>query len=134
MMESGAIQNTGAMQGVYALNNVSSANKAEKAAKADLKDPVDKIELSTKAGAKEEASTGKKIGLGVASLLLPGLGQCINEDYKKGAVLFGAAVLSIPAAILAGSTLGIAGLAATGLARLAMHGYSAYDAAVSAKA
>lgn len=38
----------------------------------------------------QEASTGKKIGVGIASWFVPGLGQFINNDTKKGLAMFGA--------------------------------------------
>ena len=33
---------------------------------------------------KTEASTGKKCGVGIASAIIPGLGQFINGDWAKG--------------------------------------------------
>ena len=38
---------------------------------------------------KEEASTGKKWGVGLASLFCPGLGQGINGQWGKAAGMFG---------------------------------------------
>ncbi len=41
-----------------------------------------------------KASTTKKVGLGVASYLLPGLGQIINGEIGKGLAFFGASILA----------------------------------------
>ncbi len=54
----------------------------------DLSTPEDSIELSTKKEITKEASTAKKVGVGLASLVLPGLGQLINGQGKKGAIQF----------------------------------------------
>ena len=42
----------------------------------------------------EKAPTGKKVGLGVASYLLPGLGQFINGDNKKGWLFLGTGIIA----------------------------------------
>ncbi len=155
MTELGAIQNLGNTQGISALSvGVIPAKIVEKAQKIDLNDPVDTIELSTKAAkkgasagekiglgvvsevaAEKGASIGKKIGLGVASAVLPGLGQCINGDYAKGAAVFGTMAVA-PALGLAATvaTGGLAGLAIGGIAGMAAYGYGIYDAASNAKA
>jgi TM2 domain-containing membrane protein YozV len=88
--------------------------------KVDMSDPVDTVELSTKNEAKKEASTGKKVGLGIASWILPGLGQCINGQAGKGLAFFAGAV---------GATLllGPVGTLGVGL-------WAAIDAAKNAKA
>ena len=46
--------------------------------------------------------TGKKVAVGVSSLVLPGLGQAINNQWGKGALfLAGTTAIRIPARILA---------------------------------
>lgn len=54
----------------------------------DLSTPEDSIELSTKKEIKKKASIAKKVGVGLASRYLPGLGQVINGQGKKGAIQF----------------------------------------------
>ena len=41
---------------------------------------------------KDEASTGKKWGVGIGSFFLPGLGQAINGQWGKAAAFLGGAV------------------------------------------
>ena len=43
---------------------------------------------------KEEASTGKKWGVGLASLICPGLGQGINGQWGKAAGMFGGCIVA----------------------------------------
>ena len=58
--------------------------------KAMIKEEPDTYEKA----AETKTPTGKKIGLGVASYLLPGLGQFINGDNKKGWILLGAGIVA----------------------------------------
>lgn len=41
---------------------------------------------------KKEASTAKKVGVGLSSFLLTGLGQLINGDVKKGLAFLGGSI------------------------------------------
>ena len=50
-----------------------------------IKEYPDYYELTYKTG----ASTGKKIGVGVASYFIPGLGQAINGEWGKGLKFLG---------------------------------------------
>ena len=76
------------------MENIKAADEVKKEAKVqetkvDLSDPVDKVDLSTKKeGVKKEASVGKKVGVGVASACISGLGQLINGEVGKGAGFF----------------------------------------------
>ena len=78
---------------VKAADEVKSEAKVQET-KVDLSDPVDTLELSTKKEddnkeeVKKEASVGKKIGVGVASACVSGLGQLINGETGKGAGFF----------------------------------------------
>ena len=49
----------------------------------------------------ESASTGKKVGVGIASTFIPGLGQAINGQWGKAAGFFGG---SIALDLLSGAT------------------------------
>ena len=42
----------------------------------------------------QKASTAKKVGLGIASWIAPGLGQLINGEIGKGLAFFGATFLA----------------------------------------
>lgn len=59
---------------------------------------------------KDEASSGKKWGVGIGSFFLPGLGQAINGQWGKAAGFFGGAVaaylLQISRSIFAIKALG----------------------------
>lgn len=90
-------------------------------AKVDLSDPIDTINLTAKSNeiAESKPSTAKKVGVGVASAFIPGLGQIINHDGKKAGVFFGtslvgglltgaASTVSLPlAVVLSVGTLGV---------------------------
>ncbi len=53
----------------------------------------DKVEISKEAVIEQpKASTGKKWGVGIASAVIPGLGQFINGDTGKGFTFLGIAV------------------------------------------
>lgn len=105
------------VEGINAANNLADIQGVDQAKpikkaeepKVDLSDPVDTVELSGKAAKKEGASTAKKVGVGIASFLLPGLGQFINGEPKKGFAYLGG---SIGCAILAGFTGPIGAVAA----------------------
>ena len=43
---------------------------------------------------KPQASTAKKVGLGIVSCMVPGIGQLINGEVIKGLAFFGATVLT----------------------------------------
>ncbi len=43
---------------------------------------------------KTEATTGKKWGVGIASWLLPGSGQAINNEWRKGIGFFSLSVIA----------------------------------------
>ncbi len=71
---------------VYSAQGVENAKNVKTNCKVDLSDPVDTAVFATKAVAeKPEASTGKKIGVGVGSAILPGFGQLINGEGRKAA-------------------------------------------------
>ena len=57
--------------------------------KINMEEVPDSFEMS-----EAKAPTGKKIGVGVASYLLPGLGQIINGDNKKGLALLGTGIVA----------------------------------------
>ena len=57
--------------------------------KVNMEEVPDSFEMS-----EAKVPTGKKIGLGVASYLLPGLGQFINGDNKKGLALLGTGIVA----------------------------------------
>lgn len=81
--------------------------------------PKDKVDLSKNKVVPLEAPLGKKIAVGAASFVLPGLGQILNGEAKKGhrdlilnfALRFGAcglAVICPPAAFaMAGAALAV---------------------------
>lgn len=55
----------------------------------------DTIELDKKVETTKKSNTGKKWGVGIASFILPGLGQAANGQWGKAAgFLFGPFVLS----------------------------------------
>ena len=72
---------------------------------------------------KKEASTAKKWGVGIGSLLIPGLGQAINGDWGKAIGFLGGTVILT---VLAGS-FGPFVLLALGL-----RGWSVFDAVKNA--
>ena len=94
------------------MENIKAADEVKKEAKVqetkvDLSDPVDKVDLSTKKeGVKKEASVGKKVGVGVASACISGLGQLINGEVGKGAGFF---LGSIASSLILIPTLGPVG-------------------------
>lgn len=61
---------------------------------------------------KDEASGGKKWGVGLGSFFLPGLGQAINGQWGKAAGFFGG---SIAATVVANKNLLLGGLAGLGV-------------------
>ncbi len=76
------IQNVSA---ATAMGPVSSANMPiEYAPKVDLSTPQDTVEFSSKNPVKEKVSTAKKIGVGLASAIVPGIGQFCNGQGGKG--------------------------------------------------
>ncbi|MBQ7450259.1 hypothetical protein IJS77_02485 [bacterium] len=77
--------------------------------KNEKEEPVVINEDST---AKKEPSTMKKIGVGAASVVIPGAGQVINGDYKKAGW------------IVAGNIL----LPKDSVLKDVLRGYAAYDA------
>ena len=84
------IQNLGATQNTQALNATEKTENTQlQPQKVDLSDPIDTVEFSLKSSEpKSKGSTSKKIGVGIASALYPGLGQLANGDGKKGAKFF----------------------------------------------
>ncbi len=81
------VNGVGKTYGVYEINGNETKNQQN--FKVDLSDPVDEISLSDKkedASNEKKVSTGGKILRGVASGLVPGMGQFINGDVKKGAL------------------------------------------------
>ena len=71
-------------------NKMNVSFEGKKKGKTDLGDNPDSFEKTEKA----KASTAKKIGLGMASGIAPGLGQLINGEVGKGLAFFGATVLA----------------------------------------
>lgn len=75
------------IQNVNAIGAMGNVNRAdmpkEYAPKVDLSTPQDSVEITSKCP-KKKASAAKKFGVGVASFLIPGLGQFINGDTSKG--------------------------------------------------
>ena len=60
-----------------------------------MQEKNDAVEITKKtAETPKEASTGKKWGVGIASFMVPGLGQAINGDWGKGLAFFGGALLA----------------------------------------
>ena len=78
--------------------------------KVDLNNPVDELKLSTKEDSKTP-STAKKIGIGMASVMLPGLGQFINGDTKKGIGFLAANFALIPLSGVLGPVAGVSAIA-----------------------
>ena len=75
------IQNVSA---ATAMGSVNSANMPiEYAPKVDLSNPQDSVEFTSKCP-KKKASTAKKIGVGLASAIVPGIGQFCNGQAGKG--------------------------------------------------
>lgn len=56
----------------------------------DVKEFPDRYEYTIK----DEASSGKKWGVGIGSFFLPGLGQAINGQWGKAASMFGGACIA----------------------------------------
>lgn len=97
----------------------------------------DEVNLST---TKKEVPTSKKIGVGLASALYPGLGQVCNGEVSKGAKFFFGGIgidvaTTIAASALISANPGIAILTACAgsLGHIALNVYSAIDAAKNAK-
>ena len=118
------------------------SSPVKEAKRVDLSDPVDTVEFSDKkeiAPEKKKASTAKKIGVGIASGFIPGLGQLINGDNKKGIIFLGgslaAAALPVAGGVLASVfppasiALGVVG----GLANIGIAVGSIVDAVKNAK-
>lgn len=81
------IKNVSNLQNIQVPNATSSIKDNQP--KVDHSDPVDTVTLSsTHATEQPKGSTAKKIGVGIASALYPGLGQLANGDVKKGAKFF----------------------------------------------
>lgn len=74
-----------------------------------------------------EGSTGKKWGVGIASAIIPGLGQLINGEWLKGGGFF----IATLAAELLGTML--AGRGGDILGGLAVRAWSTIDAVKNAK-
>ena len=89
---------------------------------------VDKVDISNKKEVdntnKPEASVAKKIGVGAASFVIPGLGQLINGQVKKGLIMFlgNAAINAITFTVFP----------LMGLAGAALNVYAAVDAVKNA--
>lgn len=80
-----------------------------------------------------EASNGKKVGVGVGSFFIPGLGQAINGDWNKAALFFFANIAAIVASGIAiTNRKAKIGLAA-GLIELSIKVASTVDAVKNAK-
>ena len=105
-MSVNSVNHVNGVNGVQAADEVKSNAKVQET-KVDLSDPVDKLELSNKKeGVKKEASVGKKVGVGVASACISGLGQLINGEVGKGAGFF---LGSIASSLILIPTLGPVG-------------------------
>lgn len=61
---------------------------------------------------KDEASGGKKWGVGIGSCIIPGVGQAVNGQWGKAAAFFGG---SLATSFLAKSNLMLGGLATLGV-------------------
>lgn len=85
----------------YSANNYSYPNAYDYQAVAeypiDIKEHPDCYEYVYE----RPASTGKKVGVGVASFALPGLGQAINGQWGKGLGFFAATFVAIPIIMVA---------------------------------
>ncbi|MFA7657797.1 MAG: hypothetical protein WCY19_00015 [Candidatus Gastranaerophilaceae bacterium] len=75
--------------GVIPQVNIVANNKMSNPKAVAFTDGEDKVEIKEKREPIEKASTGKKWGVGIASLLVSGLGQFINGDNKKGFAYLG---------------------------------------------
>ena len=83
---------------------------------------TDTIELDKKVETTKNSNTGKKWGVGIASLIVPGLGQAANGQWGKAAGFFLGSCVALPiltglsaftfgpAAIVAASVLAQAGI------------------------
>jgi len=76
-------------QTVHIVKSADAPVPAANEPKAILIDQPDTVELSRKAVKPIESKTGKKWGVGVASFILPGLGQACNGQWGKGCLHFG---------------------------------------------
>ncbi len=126
------------MYGIQKMPEVKNVQKSSYQPKVDLSDPVDSLQLSTKQSAPPKASTGKKIGLGIASALIPGLGQLVDGDGKKAAKYFltevGASVAGYAALALIGpSPIGLAVMGLSSVVGVINYIGSIVDAAKNAK-
>ncbi len=109
--------NTAPVQLVNGAENVKSATMASVATPQQR---VDTFERSQPV--KQEASTGKKVGVGVASFFLDGLGQAVNGQWGKAAGFFFGSSLVATTAFLVG------GPVAASLAMLGMKIWGICDA------
>ncbi len=133
------VNNVNGAQNVYQTTETGDVKKAYQP-QVDLSDPVDDVQFSTKEAApKKEASTAKKVGVGLSSVLISGLGQFINGDVKSGIKhLAGTYGISALGAVVGGTVaavcppLGIAIGAASGLTSFGIQIHSIVDAVKNA--
>lgn len=90
------------------------------------KNNAEKVEPQKPKAQPKEAGSGKKWGVGIASAVIPGLGQAINGEWGKAAGFFFG---GIAASVVAATTAPLIGLAGLGLGI-----WSIVDAVKSAKA
>ena len=127
-------------QGINQLQEVKTITKATNQNANNFKTPElknDEVNLST---TKKEVPTSKKLGVGIASAICPGLGQVCNGELGKGAkFLLGgigidvAATVAATALMSANPGLGLITACAGTLGHLALNVCSIVDAVKNAK-
>lgn len=81
---------------------------------------------------KDEASSGKKWGVGIGSFLFPGLGQAINGQWGKAAGMFAGLTATLAAPKLLKKTQNMAALSVIGLTNLGLRIWAAIDSVKNA--